>query len=52
MSVNSNEKRLARYIMQLMEGDTHMIGDIFEFLQELGYVGDDQEWIGDNEDEE
>ena len=35
----------AHYCMQLMEGDTHMIVDLYEDLREDGFVDDDDEWI-------
>ena len=39
--LTDNEKRLCRYINQLMEGDTHMIEDMYAFLRELGAVDED-----------
>jgi hypothetical protein len=39
--MTNNEKRLAQYILQLMEGDTHMMEDMYAFLQELGATDED-----------
>lgn len=41
-------RRLARYIDCLMEGDTHMIDDMYTYLRELGLVDEDGYVIDDD----
>lgn len=41
----------ARWCMMLIEGEDFMVDDIFEALQEDGYIDEDQEWVVDEEDE-
>ena len=45
----------AYYCIQFMEGDSHMIGELYDDLMEDGFVDEDQEWIPtdiEDEDEE
>lgn len=37
--------------MMLIEGDDHMVDEIYEALYDDGYIDSDQEWIYDEEDE-
>jgi hypothetical protein len=39
-------RRLASYINCLMQGDTHMIDDMYTYLRELGLVDEDGYVIG------
>lgn len=42
--------RLAGYIDQLMDGDTHQIDDMMEFLKEHHFVDEDGFFINQEED--
>lgn len=41
----------AKWCMMLIEGDDHMVDDIYEALYDDRYIDGDQEWIEDDEDE-
>lgn len=39
----------AKWVMMLIEGDDHMIDDIYASLYEDGYIDEGQEWIEEDE---
>jgi hypothetical protein len=45
-------KQYAKWCMMLIEGDDHMIDEIFEALYDDGFIGEDQEWIIDEDEDE
>lgn len=45
-------EQYARWCMMLIEGDDHMIDDIFEALYEDGYIDEDQEWVVDDDEDQ
>lgn len=42
----------AKWCMMLIEGDDHMIDEIFEALYDDGFIDEDQEWIIDEDEDE
>lgn len=46
----ANAEQYAKWCMMLIEGDDHMIDDIFAAMLEDGFMNDDQEWV-EEEDE-
>jgi hypothetical protein len=46
-------EQYAKWCMMLIEGEDHMIDDIFYALYEDGYIDEDQEWnVEEEEDDE
>lgn len=41
----------AKWCMQLMEGDDHIVDDLMAALYEDGYIDEDSEWLYDEYDE-
>jgi hypothetical protein len=48
--MTENERRLAYYIDMLMDGDTHMIATMSEFMRKIGAWDENGEWIGDEDE--
>ena len=46
---NELTDKLADYIFSMMDGDTHMIGDMYATLQSAGYADEYGAPIGDEE---
>ena len=42
----------AHWCMRLMEGDDIFINDMMAALYEDGYIDENEEWIGDDEEDE
>lgn len=49
--VMNNERMYAYWCMQLIEGDTYMVDDIFEQLRKDGYTDEDDEWICEEDED-
>ena len=47
--MTDREKKLAHWIIQLIEGDDYMLDDIYAFLREEGFVDKDGFEIYDEE---
>lgn len=45
-------EQYAKWCLMLIEGDDHMVDDIYEALYDDGFVDSDQEWIYDDEEDE
>lgn len=45
-------EQYAKWCMMLIDGEDHMVDDIFEAMHDDGFVDDDQEWISDDDDDE
>jgi hypothetical protein len=38
-------EQYAKWCMMLIEGEDHMVDEIFEALYEDGFIDEDQEWV-------
>jgi hypothetical protein len=45
-------EQYAKWCMMLIEGEHHMVDEIFEAMYEDGFVDSDQEWVYDDEEDE
>ncbi len=45
-------EQYAKWCMMLIEGQDHVVDDIFEALYDDGFVDSDQEWIYDEDEDE
>lgn len=45
-------EQYAKWCMMLIEGQDHMVDDIYEALYDDGFVDSDQEWIYDEDEDE
>jgi hypothetical protein len=45
-------EQYAKWCMMLIEGDDHMIDEIFEAMYDDRFIDDDQEWLYTDEDED
>lgn len=43
-------EQYAKWCMQLIEGDDHIIDDIFAAMLEDGFVDEDNEWVFDEDE--
>jgi hypothetical protein len=44
-------KQYAEWCLMLIDGDDHMVDDIYEALYDDGYIDHDQEWVSDDEED-
>lgn len=47
----ANAEQYAKWCMMLIEGDDHIIDDIFAAMLEDGFIDEDQEWIDEDEED-
>jgi len=45
-------EQYAKWCMRLIEGDDHIVDDIYSAMYDDGFMDDDQEWTVDDEDDE
>jgi hypothetical protein len=45
-------EQYAKWCLMLIEGQDHMVDEIFEALYDDGFVDSDQEWVYDEEEDE
>lgn len=45
-------EQYAKWCLMLIEGDDHIVDEIYEALYDDGFVDSDQEWVYDEEDDE
>lgn len=45
-------EQYAKWCLMLIEGQDHVVDDIFEALYDDGFVDSDQEWIYDEDEDE
>lgn len=45
-------EQYAKWCMMLIEGQDHMVDDIFEAMYDDGFVDSDQEWVYDEDEDE
>lgn len=48
----ATKKQYARWCMDIIEGDTYMLDDIYAALEDDGFTDENQEWIHEGEDED
>jgi hypothetical protein len=48
----ATSEQYAKWCMMLIEGQDHMVDDIYEALYDDGFVDSDQEWIYDEDEDE
>lgn len=47
----ASAEQYAKWCMMLIEGDDHIVDDIFAAMLEDGFVDEDNEWLYDEDDE-
>lgn len=45
-------EQYAKWCLMLIEGDDHIVDDIYEAMYDDGFIDDDQEWISEDEEDE
>lgn len=45
-------EQYAKWCMMLIDGDDHIIDDIYEAMYDDGFVDHDQEWVYDEDEDE
>lgn len=45
-------EQYAKWCLMLIEGDDHMVDDIYEAMYEDGFIDTDQEWVYDEDEDE
>lgn len=45
-------EQYAKWCLMLIEGDDHMVDDIYEAMYEDRYIDGDQEWVYDEDEDE
>lgn len=48
----ATSEQYAKWCMMLIEGDDHIVDEIYEALYDDGFVDSDQEWIYDEDEDE
>lgn len=48
----ADARQYARWCMRLIEGDDHIIDDIFAAMLEDGFADEDNEWVADEDEDE
>lgn len=44
-------EQYAKWCMMLIDGDDHIVDEIFEAMYDDGFIDSDQEWVYEEEDE-
>ena len=47
----ASAEQYARWCMQLIDGEDHMVDDIFAAMLEDGFADEDNEWLIEDDDE-